>query len=175
MFVNSLFKDFLEDNGLKVWKEESTRDIICIEFNYGSRSYRQELDHLYKVALTARKEYRRAKMRNDQYLMEKAKLKEEKITELLHMAKKNKKKYQPLSKEELRTKFYNEGIDVEYIFRKRNGEIRKREVIHYKMLYRSTGKAKKGSCMFIADRLYNKARNFLYMGIKLPEVNNNIY
>ena len=25
--------------------------------------------------------------------------------------------------------------------------------------------------MFIADRLYNKARNFLYMGIKLPEVN----
>ena len=67
MFVNSLFKDFLEDNGLKVWKEESTRDIICIEFNYGSRSYRQELDHLYKVALTARKEYRRAKMRNDQY------------------------------------------------------------------------------------------------------------
>ena len=171
MFVNSLFKDFLEDNGLKVWKEESTRDIICIEFNYGSRSYRQELDHLYKVALTARKEYRRAKMRNDQYLMEKAKLKEEKITELLHMAKKNKKKYQPLSKEELRTKFYNEGIDVEYIFRKRNGEIRKREVIHYKMLYRSTGKAKKGSCMFIADRLYNKARNFLYMGIKLPEVN----
>lgn len=171
MFVNSLFKDFLECNGLKDWKEESTRDIICIEFNYGSRSYRQELDHLYKVALTARNEYRRANMRNDQYLMGKAKLKEEKITELLHMAKKNKKKYQPLSKEELRTKFYNEGIDVEYIFRKRNGEIRKREVIHYKMLYRSTGKAKKGSCMFIVDRLYNKARNFLYMGIKLPEVN----
>lgn len=171
MFVNSLFKDFLEDNGLKVWKEESTRDIICIEFNYGSRSYRQELDHLYKVALTARNEYRRAKMRNDQYLMEKAKHKEEKITELLRLAKKNKKKYQPLSKEELRTKFYNEGVYVEYIFRKRNGEIRKREVIHYKMLYRSTGKAKKGSCMFISDRLYNKARNFLYMGIKLPEVN----
>ena len=171
MFVNSLFKDFLENNGLKIWNEESTRDIICIEFNYGSRSYRQELDHLYKVALTARNEYRRAKMRNDQYLMEKSKLKEEKITELLHMAKKNKKKYQPLSKEELRTKFYNEGVNVEYIFRKRNGEIRKREVVHYKMLYRSTGKAKKGSCMFIADRLYNKAKNFLYMGIKLPEVN----
>ena len=23
----------VEDNGLKVWKEESTRDIICIEFD----------------------------------------------------------------------------------------------------------------------------------------------
>lgn len=39
------------------------------------------------------------------------------------------------------------------------------------MLYRSTGKAKKGSCMFIRDRLYKKAINFLYMGIKLPKSN----
>ena len=39
------------------------------------------------------------------------------------------------------------------------------------MLYRSTGKAKKGSCMFIRDRLYNKAKNFLYMGIKIPKNN----
>lgn len=171
MFVNSLFKDFLEENGLKTWKDESTRDIICIEFNYGSRSYRQELDHLYKVALSARKEYKRARMRNDKYLMEKAKQKENKVSELLYLAKKNKNKYQQLSKDDLRKKFYNEGVDVEYVFRKRNGEIRKREVIHYKMLYRSTGKAKKGSCMFIVDRLYNKSQNFLYMGIKLPKVN----
>ena len=171
MFVNSLFKDFLEENGLKTWKEESTRDIVCLEFNYGSRSYRQELDHLYKVALSARKEYKRARMRNDEYLMKKAKQKENKVSELLYLAKKNKNKYQQLSKDDLRKKFYNDGIDVEYVFRKRNGEIRKREVIHYKMLYRSTGKAKKGSCMFIVDRLYNKAQNFLYMGIKLPKVN----
>ena len=39
------------------------------------------------------------------------------------------------------------------------------------MLYRSTGKAKKGSCMFICDRLYKKARKFLYMGIRLPKHN----
>lgn len=171
MFVNSLFKDYLLENGLKVWNEESTRDIICIEFNYGSRSYRQELDHLYKVALDAKKEYRRAKLRKDSYLIQKARNKSNKVTELLYNAKKNQKKYTPLSKEELRTNFYNNGIDVEYVFRKRNGEIRKREAIHYKMLYRSTGKAKKGSCMFIIDKLYNKARNFLYMGIKLPDVN----
>lgn len=171
MFVNSLFKDFLEENGLKDWKEESTRDIICLEFNYGTRSYKQELEHLYKVALSARNEFRRARMRNDKYLMERAKNKEKKITELLYNAKKNQKKYQPLSKEELRRICYNDGVDVEYVFRKRNGEIRKKETIHYKMLYRSTGKAKKGSCMFIVDKLYNKARNFLYMGISLPAQN----
>ena len=171
MFVNSLFKDFLLDNGLKVWNEESTRDIICLEFNYGSRSYRQELDHLYKIALSAQKEHKRHRMKKDPYLIQKSQNKLDKITELLYYAKKNKKKYKQLSKEELRTKFYNEGVDVEYIFRKRNGEIRKREIIHYKMLYRSTGKAKKGSCMFISERLYDKAKNFLYMGIKLPDKN----
>ena len=39
------------------------------------------------------------------------------------------------------------------------------------MLYRSTGKAKDGSCMFICDRLYKKALNFIRMGIKLPKNN----
>ena len=50
MFTNSLFSDYLKENGLKVWKEESTRDIICLEFNFGTRSYEQEIDHLYKMA-----------------------------------------------------------------------------------------------------------------------------
>jgi len=42
------------------------------------------------------------------------------------------------------------------------------------MLYRTPGKAKKGSCMFINETLYDKAREFLYMGIKLPEDNSPI-
>lgn len=42
------------------------------------------------------------------------------------------------------------------------------------MLYRSPGKAKKGTCMFIKDRLYNKAINFLRMNIKLPKHNADI-
>lgn len=161
----------MQENGLSSWKDETTRDIICLEFNYGSRSYRQELDHLYKVASSAQREYKRAKSKGDAYLIKKARDKSDKISELLYIARKNKHKYKAISKEDLRTKFYNEGVDVEYIFRKRNGEIRKREVLHYKMLYRSTGKAKKGSCMFIIDGLYKKAKNFLYMGIELPDVN----
>ena len=42
MLTNSLFLDFLLNNGLKVWKEESTRDIVCLEFGYGTRSYEEE-------------------------------------------------------------------------------------------------------------------------------------
>ena len=146
MFPNSLFKDFLEENGLKTWKDESTRDIICLEFNYGSRSYLQELNHLRKVANSAQKEYKRARVRNDKYLIDKARNKIEKINKLLLFARKNKRKYNYLSKNELRRKLY-------------------------KMLFRSTGKAKKGSCIFICDDLYETAKNYLYMGIELPEEN----
>ena len=171
MFSNSLFKDFLDGNGLTTWKDESTRDIICLEFNYGTRSYLQEIDHLRKVANSAQKEYKRARMRNDKYLIDKAKNKIEKINELLIFAKKNKRKYIALSKKELRRKLYNDGISVKYVSKKRTGKIVKEENIHYKMLFRSTGKAKKGSCMFICDNLYEKARNYLYMGIELPDEN----
>lgn len=171
MFTNSLFKDFLIENGLKIWKDESTRDIICLDFNFGSRSYKQEVDHLYKIAKAAQNEYRKAKIRHDSYLMKKAESKKEKINQLLLVAHKNKSKYQPMTKEELRKLLYNNGITVEYVFRKRNGEIKKCEKIHYQMLFRSTGKAKKGSCMFIRDRLHKKAIDYLYMGIKLPKKN----
>ena len=171
MFVNSLFKDFLDKNGLNNWKDESTRDIICLEFNYGSRSYSEEKSHLLKVLNDARKEFRIAFFKKDSFLMEKALKKRKKISELMRISYKNKRKYRKLSKEEIRTLFYNNGVSVKYEMKNRNGVVKKTEVIHYKMLYRSTGKAKKGSCMFIRDELYDVAKNFLYMGITLPENN----
>lgn len=171
MFTNSLFCDYLKENGMKVWKDESTRDIICLEFNYGSRSYEKELIHLRKVASGARTDYRVANIRGDKYLMDKASSKRIKITCLLDEAHNNKLNYNQLSNEELRTLYYNDDVDVEYITRDRKGVIKKKETIHYKMLFRSTGKAKKGTCMFIRDKLYKKARNFLYMGIE-PDDNN---
>lgn len=171
MFTNSLFCDFLKENGMKVWKDESTRDIICLEFNFGSRSYNKELAHLRKIAGTARKEHRVANIRGDKYLMDKAQNKRNKITSLLGVAHDNREKYHPLTNEELRNLYYNNGVDVEYITRDRNGNVKKTETIHYKMLFRSTGKAKKGTCMFIRDKLYKKARKFLYMGIEPSEEN----
>lgn len=174
MFTNSLFSDYLKDNGLKVWKEESTRDIICLEFNFGSRSYEEEIAHLKKVAIKARMEYKLAKSYGYKSQIVKKKNKRQKLSRLFKEANQNKNKYQKHSKEEIRNIFYNDGVNVEYIARKKNGDVIKREIIHYKMLYRSTGKAKKGSCMFVCDRLYKKAIKFLYMGIKLPKKNSPI-
>lgn len=166
MLTNSLFSDFIKSHGLSVWKEESTRDIICIEFNYGSRSYEEEIKHLNKNIKNVEK---------DEDLTEDKK--QEKINffnELKKKAEENQDKFDKKSAQQIRDIFYTQGVEVEYLTRNKKGEIIKSEKIKYKMLYRTPGKAKKGSCMFINEELYDIARDFLYMGIKLPEENSPI-
>ena len=70
-----------------------------------------------------------------------------------------------ISKHDLRKLYYKEGVT--YTFEKKNkkGEIVARKPIHFKMLMRSTGKAKDGECVFIRDSLHHKAINFLTMGL----------
>lgn len=151
MLSNSLFSDFLKENGLNVWKGVSTRDVICIDFDYGTRSYEEELKHL-----TKRKEN----------LNDSEKIK--RIDELIQFAKENQYKYIKKSAEEIREEFYQKGVPITYQTYNKKGILEKEETIFYKMLYRTPGKAKKGSCMFINEKLYDVARNYLYMGIQLP-------
>ena len=151
LIPTSLFLDYLLNNGLNVWKGDSTRDIVAISFGYGSRSYNQEVGHLNKLLKEADTDERRAK-----------------IQQLIDEAEKNKDKYIKISKQDLRKKFYIDGVDITYKTHNKSGEVIKTETIHYKMLYRTPGRAKKGDCVFIADHLYEKAREFLYMGLRLP-------
>ena len=67
-------------------------------------------------------------------------------------------------KHDMRKMFYKN--DVTYTFEKKNrkGEIVERVPVRFKMLMRSTGKAKDGECVFIRDSLHHKAINFLTMG-----------
>ena len=174
MFVNSLFKDFMCENKLKIWNGESTRDLICLEFNFGTRSYEDEIQHIRKIAKNARIEYKKAVSSGSKKLIDVQKNKKKKIMSLYNFAVQHKTEYFSLSADDIRKEFYNNGVNVEYITRKKNGDIIKSEIIHYKMLYRSSGKAKKGTCMFIKDKLYKKAINYLRMGIKLPDHNADI-
>ena len=166
MLTNSLFLDFLKENKLKVFKDSATRDIICIEFNYGTRSYDEELKHIRKTAKELRTEYKKVKSLGNPKKTDYIRNKRKRVMELYRECNLNKEKYKKVSKEDIRTEFYQNGVEVCYI--NRNGNTEK---IHYKMLYRTPGKAKKGSCMFIRDSLYKKARNFLYMGIRLKKKN----
>lgn len=66
---------------------------------------------------------------------------------------------------DLRKFYYKNG--VAYTFEKNNkaGETVEKKQIQYKMLMRSSGKAKNGECVFIRDSLHHKAINFLTMGL----------
>ena len=161
MLTNSLFTDFLLENGLSV-KNDTTRDVICLDFNYGTRGAEDEIKHLVKRAREARLQYKVAKSFGKG---EAERIKRKKISELYLEVKNNPDKYKKVSKDEIRTYFYNNGVPITYHTRKGD------ETIIYRMLYRTPGKAKAGKCMFIREKLYKKARNFLYMGIKLKKKN----
>ena len=157
MLTNSLFLDFLLENGLNSYKEKSTRDVICIEFGYGGSSYKNQVSKLNK-------KMKEAVEKNDLKTIESLKFAQSKVEE-------RKDKYVKKTKQEIREDFYVNGVDIEYITKNNKGEVVKQEKIHYKMLYRTPGKAKKGSCMFINEVLYDAASDFLRMGITLPYEN----
>lgn len=163
MVTNSLFLDYMRKNGLEVWKESFTRDIICLNFNYGIANAQDELKKCNKrveeleavVAnfnTTAHPKYSS---------LEYAKKSLEYAYKLRDRAKELENKFEKVSREKIREDAYVNGITIKY----------GKNEVHYKRLYRTAGKAKKGSCMFICDRLYEVAMNYLTMGIKLPDCN----
>lgn len=162
-FVNSLFLDFMLNNGLKTWNDKSTRDIITINFNYGSRSYEEDMAHLRK----SKKNIKNNSKLSEQQIQDKI----TKIEELEEKANKNKDKYQKYDRQSLRIKYYTHGVNIKYPVYNKKRQVISKEEIHYKMLFRSSGKAKIGSCMFIREELYDIARDYLYMGIQLPKEN----
>ena len=163
MLINSLFKDYMVSHGLDIYKGESTRDIICITFKYGSRTYEEEVAHLNKRI----KVYEKDKKLSEEQKQQKIDF----INTLKEKATENKDKYIRYNKDQLRILYYTQGVDIFYNVYSKRGKVIDTQKIHYKMLYRSTGKAKVGSCMFIREELYDVARDYLYMGIKLPERN----
>lgn len=161
--VNSLFLDFMLNNGLRTWNDKSTRDIITINFNYGSRSYEEDMAHLRK----SKKNIKNNSKLSEQQIQDKI----TKIEELEEKANKNKDKYQKYDRQSLRIKYYTHGVNIKYPVYNKKRQVISKEEIHYKMLFRSSGKAKIGSCMFIREELYDIARDYLYMGIELPKEN----
>ena len=130
VLANSIFRNHLLENGLKV-KNYETKDIICVTFNFGCHDYEYEKKKLEKkLATTEHKEFYQS---------------------LLEKLEQDKNKYVNFTKEQIRTHYYENGIDIDNV--------------HYKMLYRSAGKAKDGECMFIDSRLYEDSIKYLSMGL----------
>lgn len=70
-----------------------------------------------------------------------------------------------VNKHTLRNLYYQNGVTYKYLKTNKQGEVVDENVIHYKMLMRSPGKAKDGECIFIRDSLHHKAINYLTMGM----------
>lgn len=174
MLTNSLFLDFLKENGLKIYKGVSTRDIICIDFKYGSRDFKSEIKHLREMAANVRREYKVAKSCGTDLQVAKALSKKKAIQRLYRQAIENEDKYVRKTTDELRIEYYTNGVDIKYPKYNKKTQQYEYETVSYVMLYRTPGKAKKGSCVFIRKGLYKKAHQFLTMGIKIPKKNSPI-
>lgn len=155
MLVNSLFLDYLLDNELIDVQNDSTRSIICLEFGYGTKGYDETKEKIEK------------NLQNENISEETKR----RLNYFLDNLEKNKAKCVKLTREEIREKYYSEGVEITYKSYNQHGrEIAyRRQTIRYKMLYRTPGKAKKGTCMFVDERIYDKVHDFLYMGIKPPD------
>lgn len=154
MLNNSLFSYFLQKNGMKVYKGESTRDVICLDFDFGSRSYEDEKKRLNKMIKNAANDTERKKL--------------EKVVAKIEG---NKEKYASKKRGEIREQFYEEGVSITYTTKKKDGSIKSSQTIRYLMLYRTSAKAKSGQVIFINEKLYDKAYDWLTMGLgdKMPK------
>lgn len=158
MLNNSLFSNFIQKNGLAVYKgkKQSTRDIICLDFDFGSRSYENELTHLKKLLAQDPSDDARQRIENSIKKVESKK----------HL-------YSEKKRGEIRDLFYNNGITIAYKSPKKDNTGSTEQTIHYKMLFRTSAKAKLGQVIFISDTLYDLAHDWLTMGLgKKMQYNN---
>lgn len=75
-----------------------------------------------------------------------------------------------MSAKELREYYYENGATVTWKVCDKEGNVIKEEPMHYKMLMRSTGKAKEGDCIFIRENLHSTALKYITMDLwdKMP-------
>ena len=146
MFNNSLFSFFLQKNGLNVHKETSTRDIICLDYEFGSRSYEDEFKRLQKIFVDADGDSK------------------ERIQQALIKVENRKDLYHKRSRDEIREYFYENGVDITYPKKDKDGKVGT-ETIHYEMLFRTSAKAKLGQVIFINAKLYDIAYDWLTIGL----------
>lgn len=146
MLNNSLFSIYLMKNGLNIYKE-STRDVVCLDFDFGSRSYEEEKNRLVELYNSS------------------AGKSKDKIKYVLDRVEENKDLYNEKTRDKIRDEFYNHGVWIEYKIRNKDGTVKDSTKIKYRMLFRTSAKAKVGQVIFINENLYDKAYDWLTIGL----------
>ena len=151
---NSLFSDYMKKLKMhihtnKIRNTESTLDIICLEFDFKSRSFEEELLHINSQIADC--------------VDQETKVRFEEIKCFIEL---NKDKYVGLTSDEIRDLFYEEGVSINYEFlNKQNKKDKEYKTVNYKMLFRTPSKAKTGEAMFVNEKYYKKSYDWLTMGL----------
>lgn len=148
MLDDSLFARFAYST-LTVNSIGATRDIISIDFDMGTKDYDEAIAKCKGVL--------------DQAIEDEDYDKAENIKLRMEDIENNKHLYEKMSRETLRSDWYNDGFTIDY---KRNGT-EMPQSITYVRLFRSVGQAKKGSCIFVNKDKFARLRNFLQMGLDI--------
>ena len=112
MFTNNLLSYYLVENGLKVSKDGRTRDIICINFDFGSKSYEETRQKIERS------------IEKQQAVIESGEDGQDRLDTLygiLDHVDACKDLFDKRSKEDLREEFYKNGVDITYVTKGKDG------------------------------------------------------
>lgn len=141
MFNNSLFSNYIINKGLSVYKGESTRDIVCLEFDFGSKSYEEKVQQI-------------------ETLIKKADEKSlERLNEILNTVHGNKDKFVKKSMEEIRDEYYQNGVSIDYVTRDKNGEIKRHKQFITKCSLERPQKPKSGNLSLLTKSIIKQHTN----------------
>lgn len=166
------------------FKDNKSRDIIGVNFNYGYDTDRlREIEEEIKINKNKLKEYKKEttikknEIKKDKTINDKEerikKLIDDrnetltnyinKIKELENECKIEKKNY---DKDALREKLYQDGFTLTHTYKRKGQEVK--DIIKYKFWFRTPAKSRVGDSIFINEKIYDDIVKWQDMGLILP-------
>ena len=157
VFSNSLLQDKCVENGLKISKQGTTKDIIKVGFDYGYTELDGDIEELITTNKWLKCNINKKNKTQFEYTI---KLNKEKI----HKLKNNPINY--TKKSSLREIIYKNGFSINTYKTIKGKKVFDRK-IKYIFFYRTGGQAKQGGDYFINEKILKKIDNWFKMGIKI--------
>lgn len=184
VFADSLLLNKLKTIGLKTSKNETTRDIITVQFSYGytpkSAKDNTEINELKddikvindKIKRLSQEKREKGKRADKKPIQDEIDILKDLISknEIYIRELEEGAKELCLNKESIRSLLYKDGFKLDFYKKdKVSGEMKIDETINYKFWFRTPSKSRVGDVMFINEKLYSKIKDWQRMGLKLPQ------
>lgn len=184
VFTDSLLSNKLQSMGLKVSRNDTTSDIITVQFSYGYTPNKSattkkiielnESIEVYrnKISELNKKKKGISKRSDKRPILDTIKELKQYIRDTKADIKqlKEESKKSNMNGDAIREKLYEEGFKLEFYKKDRKTkEYKLDKTIEYQFWFRTPSKSRVGDCMFINKKLYEKITKWQCMGLKLPK------